>query len=118
MVLFFPNEQLELYEYTEKESRDAFLGESEYSYDYITTVPCDFQPMTPKDSLQEYGKILEDTYKIYVSGEVKITDTMILKLKGQRETYKIIGSPSNYNHFLHHHKIVVQKQRKPKKLHK
>lgn len=116
MVLFFPNETLELWEYTEKESRDRFLGENEFEYVHLEDVPCDFQPMTQKDSQMEYGKILEDTYKIYLDGKVTITDTMILRLKGKPDTYKITGTPSNNNHFLHHHKVVVQKQRKPIKL--
>lgn len=116
MVLFFPNEELELYEYTEKESRDRFLGESEYSYILTGSVPCDFQPMSQKDNLNEFGKILEDTYKIYLDGRVEVTDTMILRLKGKKETYKILGSPVHNNHFLNHKKLVVQKQRKPIRL--
>ncbi len=116
MVLFFPNYEVELWEYTEKESRDRFLGESEYEYNLVATVPCDFQPMSMKDSQMEYGKILEDAYKIYLDGSVEITDTMVLRLVGEKDTYKITGTPSNNNHFLHHHKVVVQKQRKPIKL--
>lgn len=113
MVLFFRNGELELFEYTEKHSRDRFLGEPEYDYILVDCVPCDFQPASPKDSQMEYGKILEDTYKIYLDGEVEVTDTMILRLKGKKDTYKIIGTPMNNNHFLHHKKILVQKQRKP-----
>lgn len=113
MVLFFPNETLEVYEYVEKESRDRFLGEPEFEYQYITSVPCDFQPASPKDSQMEYGKILEDSYKIYIDGSVDITDTMILRLEGKKDTYKITGTPLNNNHFLKHKKIIVQKQRKP-----
>lgn len=113
MVLFFPNEKLELWQYTEKESRDRFLGESEFEYVLIDTVDCDFQPMSPTDNLTEFGKILEDTYKIYLNNTVNITDTMILRIAGQAETYKIVGTPLNNNHILKHKKIVVQKQRKP-----
>lgn len=116
MVLFFPNHELELWEYSEKESRDRFLGESEYEYTLVATVPCDFQPLSMKDSQMEYGKILEDAYKIYLDGSVQITDTMILRIVGEKDTYKITGTPANNNHFLHHHKVVVQKQRKPIKL--
>ena len=116
MVLFFPNEELELFEYVEKPSRDRFLGESEYSYELINTVPCDFQPASPKDSQMEYGKLLEDSYKIYLDGEVNITDTMILRIKGKKDTYKITGTPMHNNHFLNHKKIIVQKQRKPANL--
>ena len=116
MVLFFPNEEIELWEYVEKESRDRFLGEAEFEYVLIDTVPCDFQPMSPKDSQMEYGKILEDAYKIYVDINTPIHDTMILRLVGRPETYKITGTPLRNNHFLQHHKIVVQKQRKPTSL--
>ena len=113
MVLFFPNEKLELWEYTEEESLDSFLGEPEFHYELQDVVPCDFQPASPKDSQMEYGKILEDSYKIYVDGRVHITDTMILRLRGKKDTYKITGTPMNNNHLLKHKKIIVQKQRKP-----
>lgn len=113
MVLFFPNEKLELWQYTEKESRDPFLCDNEYEYVLVDTVDCDFQPMSPKDNLTEFGKILEDTFKIYLDNKVNITDTMIVRIQGQTDTYKIVGTPMNNNHILKHKKIIVQKQRKP-----
>jgi hypothetical protein len=43
---------------------------------------------------------------------------MILRIKGQQDTYEVIGTPSDNNHLLPvmHKKLEVQKQRKPTKL--
>ena len=116
MVLLFPNEEMELYEYNENEDIPDFFGESTQNYKLVGTYPCDFQNMSPHDSLKEYGKILQDTYKIYAHLDVPITDTMIIKLKNHPETYTITGTPMKYNHILPHTKILVTKQRKPEKL--
>ena len=65
---------------------------------------------------EEYGKILEDTYKIYFDIDVPVTDTMIIRRVGEAETYTINGSPSKYHTLIPHIKVNVQKQRKPLKL--
>lgn len=116
-MVFFPNENVELWEYGENEEIPNFFGESTSEYSYVGTFPCDFQSMSPKDTLNEIGKILEDTFKIYMDIDVPISDTMLLRLVGKIETYSIIGSPIRNNHnIVPHIKVVVQKQRKPAKL--
>lgn len=116
-MVFFHNENLELWEYVENEDVPNFFGETTADYEYIGTFPCDFQPMSPKDSLNEFGKVLEDTFKIYLDEDVPITDTMILRLEGKNDTYSITGTPIFNNHnIISHIKVVVQKQRKPTKL--
>ncbi len=116
-MVFFPNEMLELWEYSENENEPNFFGETTHEYNYIGTYQCDFQPMSPKDSLNEFGKILEDGYKIYLDIDVPITDTMILRLEGKPDTYSITGSPIINNHnIVSHIKVVVQKQRQPTEL--
>ena len=114
-MVFFPNEMIELWEYTETGGVDAFLDD-DFTYVLEDTVKCDIQPMSPKDSLMEFGKILEDTFKIYIDKDVHITDTMVLRIVGKKDTFKIIGSPMCNNHILPHIKIVVQRQRKPLRL--
>ena len=116
-MVFFPNEDVELWEYGENSEIPNFFGETTSEYSYVGTYPCDFQPMSPKDTLNEFGKILEDTFKIYMDISVPITDTMILRLVGKNDTYSITGSPIKNNHnILSHTKVIVQKQRKPEKL--
>lgn len=116
-MVFFPNEQLEIFEYTETKELDSYL-EPKKEYQYVTTVPCDFQVMTPTDSLKEYGEILEDTYKIYIDINTEITPSMIFRLQGKQATYQITGTPIHNNHLstVQHKKILVQKQRKPTKV--
>lgn len=115
---FFPNETIELWEYTETDTPINLLGEVEQEYNIVTEVLCDIQPLSPQDSIRSYGKILQDTYKIYLDKNVPITDTMILRIKGKPDTYKINGSPMNNNHILPHKKIIVKKQRQPTPLKK
>ena len=116
-MVFFPNQNLELFEYTETSELNAYL-EPKKEYIYLTTIPCDFQAMSPNDSIREFGEIIEDTYKIYVDVNAPVTSSMILRIEGQEDTYEIIGDVINNNHLLpvQHKKIVVQKQRKPTKV--
>ena len=117
-MVFFPNQQLELWEYTESTTEFNAYLEPKKEYHLKDTVPCDFQPMSPNDDLKEFGEILEDTYKIYIDQEVEVDSKMILRIVGEPDTYSITGTIMNNNHLLpvKHKKIVVQKQRKPLKL--
>ena len=117
IMVFFPNEVVELWEYTENSEVPNFFGETTTDYEYEGSYPCDFQPMSSKDMLNEYGKILQDTYKIYLDIDVPITDTMLLRLEGKTDTYYIQGSPQVNNHnIISHIKVLVTKQRQPTEL--
>ena len=113
MVLFFPNCEIELWDYAEEKALMNIYGEYEEYYTLIDIVPCDFQPMSPQDNLKEFGKILQDTYKVYLDNHVHITDTMILRIAGRPNTFKIKGTPVYNNHFLKHKKLILEKHRKP-----
>ena len=114
-MVFFPNEQLELYEYTESTTEFNSYLEPLKEYVLSSTVPCDIQSMSPNDQLKEFGELQTDTYKIYIDQKVEVDPSMILKLSGQDATYEIVGTPMNNNHLLpvKHKKLVVRKQRKP-----
>lgn len=117
-MVFFPNEEMELWEYKESVTDYTSYHDPKKEYQLVTTIPCDFQPMSPKDSLSEFGEILEDTFKIYADLDVPVNSSMIIRLKDKPDTYEITGTPNHNNHLLpvHHKKIIVQKQRKPLKL--
>ena len=112
MKPFFPNCIIELYEYTENEEYDVY-GEPTVSYNKISEHICDFQTLSTRDQQQMFGKILNDTFKLWVEYDVPINDKMMIKRKGEPDTYLIIGSPQKYDHFLKHQEITVQKTRKP-----
>lgn len=116
-MVFFPNEQIDLYDYTTLETLDSY-GNPKIGYVYITTVPVDFQPMTAKDSMQEYGEILEDTFKMYCEIDLNVTNTMVVRLVSDGSVYNITGTPQVNNHFIktNHKKILLQKLRKPVQL--
>lgn len=117
-MVFFANEQLELWEYSESTTEFNAYLEPKKEYTLQKTIPCDFQVMTPKESLKEFGELREDTYKIYIDITEDVDSSMILRLKGKTDTYQIVGTPINNNHLLpvQHKKILVIKQRKPTKL--
>ena len=116
-MVFFPNEMLELWEYNEESEIPNFFGEKIASYNYVGSFEVDFQPASQKDTMNDFGKTLEDTYRLYLDLSVPITDTMILRLEGKKDTYSIVGTPIFNNHnVLPHIKVIVQKQRQPTKL--
>ena len=112
-MVFFPNETIHFYDIQDTETLDLY-GNPRKGYQHILSAEVDFQPMTPKDTLKEYGEILEDTYKIYTDINLEITPTMILVLDSDKSQYKITGTPITNNHILetYHKKIIVQKLRK------
>lgn len=116
-MVFFPNEQLELWEYTETEELDSYL-EPKKQYCLKKTIPCDFQSMTPKESIKEFGEIREDTYKIYINLNEPVDNSTVLRIQGETSTYEITGTVIRNNHLpmVNHQKIIVQKHRKPLKL--
>ncbi len=109
---FFVNSEVELYDYTEGEEYDVY-GEPIVSYKLIGVYPCDFQTLSNRDSQLMFGKILTDTFKLFLDIDVPITDKMLVRRVGEETTYALIGSPQKYDHFLKHQEITVQRTRKP-----
>lgn len=114
---FFPNCEIEIFEYNEKPEKDED-GEHLFEYVYKGFSKADLQPNKNNNIQLENGKILTDIYKIYIDKSVEITDKAILRVKGKPETYAILGSPQYNDHGLGigHLKINAQKQRIPTKL--
>ena len=112
-MVFFPQTWIELWEYTEKDDIPTFFGETSTEYQYVGRFFGDFQNSSPNDNPEEYGKILEDTFKIYFDVDVPVTDTMKIRKEGEKDTYTIKGSPQQYNTLIPHIKVTIQKDRKP-----
>lgn len=117
-MVYFPNEELELYIYSESTTEFNSYYEPLQEYTLFNTVPCNIQPMSPNDTLKEYGEILTDTYKVIIDSDVEINSSMLVKVKGKPDTYEIQGSPMKNIHFspTKHIKIILKKQRKPTKV--
>lgn len=111
MVCYYPNCRIEIYEPSESEL-DCYTGEPLDTWDLVTTVPADFQPVSDDDVQSEWGKELKDLFKVYVDGDTPVTDKSRLKIVGEPEvSYDIVGSPQRWNRFHHFIKIIVQIQR-------
>lgn len=112
--MYFDNVTIECYEYTEKDGEYDEDGEPEYEYVKIYVIPADMQPATNNEVVGENGEMLTDTYKIYIKNYYSITPSMKIKVKGENDTYSIVGTPLKYNHGIAEHiKIIVQKDRTP-----
>lgn len=110
MPVFFPNESMDIYS-CQNEGFDYYGPKNEYSYK--ETVEVDMQVYSPTSSLREFGKILQDTYRIILDENVDIEDTDQLVINGIK--YEIIGAVENCNHGLIPHKeVIVKRQRKEK----
>lgn len=117
-MVFFPNEELELYQYIESATEFNSYYEPLKEYSLMDTVPCNFQPMSPNDSLKQFGEILTDTYKVIIDYNVTVEPSMLVKVKGKPDTYEIVGTPMVNTHFTptRHTKLILKKQRKPTKV--
>ena len=116
MPPFFPNAIMELYSYSQTTGEYTEWGEPLPSFTLRDTVEVDFQPATARgistngSSLEEYGKILQDTYVVYMPIETEIYDTDLIKIEGTR--YEIIGSVETWNHVIPHKRCTLKKHRK------
>ena len=69
-MVYFPNVDIELWDYTESTTEFNPYYEPLKEYSLTNTVPGNFQPMSPNEILKEFGEILTDTYKIIIDSLV------------------------------------------------
>lgn len=106
---FFPNEEMDIYILSSNSDDYDYYG-AKNEYVYKETIQVDIQPLSPTSSLREFGKILQDTYKVIFSKDIEISDTDQLRINDTK--FEIIGSVDNWNHVLPHKEMLIQKQRK------
>lgn len=110
MPPFFPNAEMELYSYNQTTGEYTEWGEPLEEYSLREQVSVDFQPISAKSSMEQFGKILQDTYVIYMDINTEVYDTDLVVIAGVK--YSIIGSIEVWNHIIHHKRMTIQKQRK------
>ncbi len=110
-MTYFTNTTMEFWEPYESEEYDVYTDTNLTKYRLTTTSSVDFQPYTPKESIRDFGKILQNTFKVYT--DVNCSDNCILRIKDDTLTYSITGSPQVNNHFTatSHHKIIITQER-------
>lgn len=106
---FYPNTTAELWAYNEETMFDEY-GDPLTDYTFRETVEADIQPVSPTSSLKEFGKILQDTYKLYLDINTEIHDTDRIIIDDKK--YEIIGSVEVWNHILKFKKVTIRLQRK------
>ena len=109
-IPYFNNTKIQLFEYVETHEED-FYGEKHH-YKYQGEYPADIQPLSPDSQQKIFGKILQDTYKMYLAIDVPIKDTYLIKIPNEG-TFEIVGSVETWNHgLLNHKKVILKKHRK------
>ena len=106
---FFNNTTIQLYGYVELDEED-FFGEK-HEYRLKGEYNCDIQPVTPSSSQQTFGRIVQDTYKIYLNIDVPIDGTDLIRIP-DLGTFEIVGSVEKWNHVLDYQKATIKKRRK------
>lgn len=113
-MVFFPNCQLEIYEEQESGDYDEYTGEPKSEWVLIDSLPVDFQRLKHDEMQEEWGKEVEDTFKVYVPLNTHINNRCIVKIVDDIEdrTFDVIGEPEYWNRFHMFRKIILQVQRK------
>lgn len=106
---FYPNDTIELWSYETEGMFDEY-GDPLNDFSFREEVPADIQHLSAESSMKEFGKILQDTYKVYLDNAVEVYDTDRIIIKGKK--YEIIGSVEVWNHILHFKKLTIKLQRK------
>ncbi|WP_299523272.1 phage head closure protein [uncultured Methanobrevibacter sp.] len=104
---FFQNTTATILKYTPSDDYNEY-GEKTGTYEETETIPIDFQPLSPQETLKTYGEILQDTYKIYIDIDVDLQSTDRLLI--ENKMYTILGTPMKMNHLLKpsHIKVNIQ----------
>ena len=116
MPPFFPNATMEIYSYSQTTGEYTDYGEPLEEYVLRGTVEVDFQPASGRgvssgqSSMEDYGKILQDTYVVYMAIDTEIYDTDLIIIENVK--YSIMGSIETWNHIIPHKRMMLKKQRK------
>ena len=114
-MVYFPNCYIQIFEEQENyEEYDKYTGEPKSEWVLTDTLFVDFQRLGEDEEQQEWGKELEDTFKVYVPLDTRINNRCIVKIIDDIEdrTFDVIGEPEYWNRFHMFRKIILQVQRK------
>lgn len=106
---FFNNTTIQLYSYQPTGEYDEYGKKFEYTCK--GTFEVDLQPLSPESSQQIFGRIEQDTYKMYVSSDIPVGSTDLIRIP-DLGTFEIVGTPQKWNHILNHTKCILRKHRK------
>ncbi|MBX7076661.1 MAG: hypothetical protein K1X33_05045 [Methanobacteriaceae archaeon] len=112
-MVYFYNRNLEIWEPTNKSTIDLYTGEKQIKYEFYIIADADVQQITPESSMKEYGKILEDAYRVFIDTWIEINPKSILRMENTKTTYQIRGTPELRDHILPYVTFVMEKQRTP-----
>ena len=113
LMVYFYNRNLEIWEPTNKSTIDLYTGEKQIKYEFYIIADADVQQITPESSMKEYGKILEDAYRVFIDTWIEINPKSILRMENTKTTYQIRGTPELRDHILPYVTFVMEKQRTP-----
>lgn len=112
--MFFPNTTVEIYEETadaEQFGADEYTGAPKTGPVLQSTVQGDFQPLSPGQSLREFGAVIQGTYRLYLDVDVQISASSQVKVDGQ--LYQVHGDPMKRTALIPHIKVLLVRERTP-----
>ena len=113
-MVYFPNCHINIYEEQELDEYDDYTGEKKQTWVLVDTLPVDFQRLSHDEEQEEWGKDVEDKFKVYVPLNTHINNRCIVKIINDIEnrTFDVIGEPEYWNRFHMFRKIILQVQRR------
>ena len=113
-MVYFPNCTINIYEEQESDEYDDYTGELKSEWVLVDTLPVDFQRLNHDEEQKEWGKEVDDTFKVYVPLKTHINNRCIVKIVDDIEdrTFDVIGEPEYWNRFHMFRKIILQVQRR------
>ena len=65
------------------------------------------QPLSPNESRQIFGTILQDNYRLYLEENVKIENNYKIRIKSIEGCFKVIGTPKQYKKIIPHIEVLL-----------
>ena len=112
--MFFPNATVEIYDETadaEQFGVDEYTGEPKKGLTLQSTVQGDLQPLSPGQSLREFGAVIQGTYRLFLPINTQISCSSQVKVDGQ--LYQVQGDPMKRTALLPHIKVLLIRERTP-----
>lgn len=110
MNLFFPNNKIRVYRYTETGNYDD-NGEPEYINQFIGEYVADIQKKSFDNENSEHGNEQKNQYTVNLESSSNVQEEDIILCNGQY--FKVYGHPALWNHFLNHIELELIELRVP-----
>jgi hypothetical protein len=110
MGIFFHVDTVEIYEElsdTERCGVDQY-GKPRKCTKLKDIVQGDLQSTSPNESRHAFGTKTSNSHKLYLDSDLKVENTNILKVRGYRGVFKVVGDPQVFDKLIPHQIVSLQ----------